>query len=1065
MPVCASCGESNPARARFCMTCAAFLPAAVPASGEARKVVTVLFCDVVGSTPLGERLEPESVRTIMTRFFEEMRGVLEHHGGTVEKYIGDAVVAFFGTPVLHEDDAVRAVRAATQMQASLAAMDVELQGAWGVSLRARIGINTGEVVVSDRASGGAVVVSDAVNVAARLEQTAAPGEILLGSDTYALVRGVVTVDEGRALSLKGKADPVMGFRLLAVEPGRDVGHRATPAFVGRGDEQTILEGAFERSSRDRSCVLLTVLGAAGVGKSRLADEFVGRLGARARVVRGRCLPYGDGITFWPVAELVKDACAIDAGDARDTARTKIASALDGADDAAVIAERLAAVSGFGESTSAVQETFWAIRRFLERLQSERPLVVLFDDIQWAEPTFLDLLEYLAGWSRDARILLLCMARTDLLEVRPSWTSTLATDRALMLSPLSRRECEELIGNLLGASPLDPADAARIVEAAEGNPLFVEEMLRMLEDDGVLVHNDEGAWTVTADLSRVSVPITIQAVLAARLDRLAPEEKVVLGSAAVTGKEFWWGAVTELVPEQLRPRVGGHLQTLVRKGLILPERSSLAGEDAFGFHHLMIQEAAYQGLPKQRRAEQHERFAVWIETHSGDRLREYEEVVGYHLEQAYRYRIELGGSGADAELHRLAARAADRLSAAGRRAWGRGDMAAAANLLERAATLHGPGDPGRLELLPDLSEALMETGDLTRAGSMLVEALDGARASGDRGLEGHAAVVRMLLMESTDPQGGTEVALQETERLIPVFEQLDDRLGLARAWRLIADLRWSQERYAAVDEALERAMEYARAAGAGWVEAESRGRYTGSAVYGPTPVPEAVARCEAILASSRSNRLVEALAWRSLAALRAMQGRFDEGRKLAAEAAVSLEELGLWLRAAFAWETVAFVERLAGDVEATERALRTGYELSEKLGERGFLSTVSALLAKVMLDRDRIEDAERYLGVSEEAAAEDDLATQVVLHSARGRASAVRGDLVGAETSCRAAVELADATDDLNMRAEALLDLGEVLGMAGRIKARRDALVASLELFEVKGNGVSAAVVREQLGAA
>jgi predicted ATPase/class 3 adenylate cyclase len=1062
MPVCASCGETNPARARFCMTCAAFLPASVPMSGDARKVVTVLFCDVVGSTPLGERLEPEAVRKVMTRFFDEMRAVLERHGGTVEKYIGDAVVAFFGTPVLHEDDAVRAVRAAAEMQAALVAMDAELERTWGVSLRSRIGINTGEVVVSDAASGGAIVVSDAVNVAARLEQTAAPGEILLGPDTYALVRGVVTVDEGRALSLKGKADPVMGFRLLTVEPGSDMGHRATPAFVGRADEFMALQRAFERSAAERRCVLLTVLGAAGVGKSRLADEFAAHLGADVRVARGRCLPYGDGITFWPVAELVKDACGIEADDTRDAARAKIAATLEGAEGADVIAGRVAAVSGFGESSGAVEETFWAIRRFLECLQSESPLVVLFDDIQWAEPTFLDLLEYLAGWSRDASILLLCLARIDLLDVRPSWTSTLNTDRALLLSPLSQRESEELIGNLLGASPLDPSDASRIIEAAEGNPLFVEEMLRMLEDDGVLTHVD-GHWTVATDLSQVAVPVTIQAVLAARLDRLASEEKVVLGSAAVTGKEFWWGAVADLVPEALRPQVGGHLQTLVRKGLILPERSTLPGEDAFRFHHLLVQEAAYQGLPKERRAELHERFAHWIEAHSGDRVLEYEEVVGYHLEQSYRYRIELGSSAAHPGVHDLAVRAAERLTATGRRARSRGDMAAAANLLERAAALHTPGDPDRLALLPDLSETLMETGDLTRAGSLLEEALEGARVVGDRGLEGHAMIVRMLLMGSTDPKGRSEMALRELERLIPVFEELDDRLGLARAWRLTADLRWAQERYAAVDEALERAIEHARAAGASWVEAESQGYYTGSAVYGPTPVPQAVARCEQILTESRSNRLVEALAKRSLAALRAMQGRFDEGRGLAMDAAGILEDLGLWLRAAFVWETIAFVERLAGDAEASERALRTGYELSEKLGEQGFLSTVSALLAKAMLDRDRLEEADRFLAVSAEAAAEDDLATQVALHGARGRAWAARGDLHAAETSCREAVALADTTDDLNMRAEALQDLGAVLDLSGRVDDARQVLNGSLELFVAKGNGVSADAVRELIG--
>ena len=392
------------------MSCAAPLPTPAPVAGDARKTVTVLFCDVVGSTPLGERLEPESVRRVMTRFFEEMRAVIERHGGTVEKYIGDAVVAFFGTPVLHEDDALRAVRAAEEMGEALEILNAELEPAWGVSLRTRIGVNTGEVVVGGTTPGGALVVSDAVNVAARLEQTAAPGEVLLGPETYALVRSTVTVDEGSAFSLKGKADPVTGYRLLEVDFGSDAPHREHPAFVGRTEELAALREALDASAREARCELMTVLGAAGVGKSRLAHEFADSLGDEVRVARGRCLPYGDGITFWPVAELVKDACGITTEDPRETARAKIERALGGSDQAELIAARVAAVSGFAESPGGMQETFWAIRRFLESMQTERPLLVLFDDIQWAEPTFLDLVEYLAGWTLHPRVLPLWLAR-------------------------------------------------------------------------------------------------------------------------------------------------------------------------------------------------------------------------------------------------------------------------------------------------------------------------------------------------------------------------------------------------------------------------------------------------------------------------------------------------------------------------------------------------------------------------------------------------------------------------------------------------------------------------------
>ena len=312
-------------------------------------------------------------------------------------------------------------------------------------------------------------------------------------------------------------------------------------------------------------MLLAVLGSAGVGKSRLAEEFSASVAEEARVVRGRCLPYGDGITFWPVSEMVRDACGIGIDEPRDRARDKIAGLLEGTDDAEMVADGVAAVAGIAQSSAGMQETFWAIRRFLEVLQGDRPLVVLFDDIHWAEPVFLDLVEYLASSTRDARITLLCLARPELLELRPGWIGVEPSALAVMLSPLEPEESAALIGDLLGTSPLDARDRDRIVEAAEGNPLFLEEMLRMLEDDGLL-SKEQGVWKVVGDLSQVAVPATIQALLAARLDRLGPQERVVLGAASVIGKEFWWGAVSELCPEGLRPDVGSHLQTLVRKGL-------------------------------------------------------------------------------------------------------------------------------------------------------------------------------------------------------------------------------------------------------------------------------------------------------------------------------------------------------------------------------------------------------------------------------------------------------------------------------------------------------------------
>jgi class 3 adenylate cyclase/tetratricopeptide (TPR) repeat protein len=1022
-----------------------------PSSGETRKTLTVVFCDVVGSTPLGERLDPESVRRVMTAFFDRMRAVLERHGGSVEKYIGDAVMAIFGVPELHEDDALRAVRAASEMREALVELNAELEPAWGVTLRTRIGVNTGEVVVGEQ-RGGPLVVGDTVNVAARLETAAGPGEILLGASTYALVRGAVTVDEGRALTLKGKAEPVTGFRLLDVEPAPAAPGRMRPGFVGRTRELELLDASFERSVTGPACELVTVLGAAGVGKSRLAEEFAIGLGERARVIGGRCLAYGEGITFWPVAELVKDACGI-GGDPREVAKEKMLGALRGADDADAIVDGLAAVTGFGTTSATMRETFWAVRRFLEVLARGRPLVVLFDDLHWAEPAFLDLVEYLAGWCRDAPILLLCLSRPEVLDLRPGWASTEPGAETISLAPLTQPESEELIADLLGASPLDAADSARIVEAAEGNPLFVEEMLRMLEDDGLL-RRDGGGWRVEGDLSRVAVPATIQALLAARLDRLGPDEQAVLGTAAVIGKEFWWGAVTDLSPEDARAGVGGRLQMLVRKGLIAPERSTLAGEDAFRFHHILIQDASYQALPKERRAELHERFAGWIEGHAGDRTLEFEEVVGYHLEQAHHYRTELGMTGA--ETDRVGARAAERLSRAGRRALARGDVDAAVSLLERACALHGENVRARAALLPDLSEALMEAGELGRADDVLTEAIRNAEIVGDRGLLGHAMMVRLLLMESTDPKRRAEIALPELERVIPVFEQLGDDLGLARAWRLKADMHWTRARYAEAGAALERAIEHASAAGSRWEEAELLGQYAGAGLYGPEPVPAVVTRCETILARGKGERLVDARALRSLAALRAMESRFDEARELAARAAAILQDLGLWLRAWFVSETRGFVERLAGDLPAAERELREGYEGIAKLEEQGYLSTVAALLAHVLIAQGREFDAEPFLAEAATVAADDDVTTHILVRAGRGRVAASRGELPEAVARCREAVALAETTDDLNMHGDVLLDLAHVLAAAGNAEGAATAAAQALALFEAKGNVVQAA---------
>jgi predicted ATPase len=993
----------------------------------------------------------------MTRFFREMRTVLERHGGTVEKFIGDAVMAVFGVPLLHEDDALRAVRAAAGMHEAVAALNEELERRWGVELRTRIGVNTGEVVVGDPAAGQALVVGDAVILAARLEQTAPPGEVLLGPETFALVRDHVDAQPIAGLELKGMRSPVTAYRLVDVELGpAAVGGRQDPPLVGRGEELATIRSAFERAVRARGCELLTILGSAGVGKSRLAREFETGVEPRAIVLRARCPSYGDGITFWPIAELVRQACGITNDDSQEEARSKIEQALEGAEDGPLIADRVAAVTGFAAATTGLQETFWAIRRLLEWLGRSRPLVVVFDDIQWAEPTFLDLLEYLAGWCREVALLLLCLARPDLIDERPAWGGGSDNSSSLHLMPLRDDESAELIVGLLGGMRLQDPATERITESSGGNPLFVEEMLRMLEDDGLLTRGD-GGWVVAGDLSDIAVPASIQALLGARLDRLSPEELAVIRCASVVGKVFWWGAVEELAPQVVRPHVGSHLQTLVRKDMIRPERSSFSGEDAFRFHHILIQDAAYAGTPKEIRADLHERFADWVERAAGERVMEVEEIIGYHLEQAYRYRSELGRTEEAAED--LAVRGARRLALVGRRAFARGDMSAAADLLARAAALFPEAHTDRGAVLPDLGLALSEAGELARADAVILEAAGLAERAGDEGLRAHAAVVGRLLLESTDPKRTSGEAVSEVEELVAILDAMGDELGLARANRLLGDVHWTGSRYSAAQASYQRSMEHARRAGAVWEETEALGGTLVSGVYGLAPASEVARRCEEVLAARPAIGTLEARAFRTLASVRAMEGRFDDARELAARARLILEELGLRLRATFMAETLGSIEMLAGDFAAAEREYRAGYDAAAELGERGFLSTIAAELAHALVAQGKLEDADVLTKLSEDIGAEDDLATQVMWRSARARILAARGLLDDARSLALEAVTLAEETDDLNMRADTLVDLAEVLRAAGRAGESAEALTRALELYETKGNVVGTRAAR------
>ena len=1068
MVTCPSCGEQNADSARFCSSCGARLLGEQVAPRELRKTVTVVFSDVVGSTSLGEERDPESMRRVMARYFDEARAVHERHGGTVEKFIGDAVMAVFGIPTLHEDDALRAVRAAAETQAALELLNEELERDWGVRLQVRTGVNTGEVVAGDPSSGDAFATGDAVNVAKRFEEAARAGEILLGETTYRLVRDAVLVESIGALEMKGKARGTQAYRLVEVaKEGPGVSRRLDAAMVGRTHERALLEQAYARAVRGRSCHLFTVLGPAGVGKSRLAAELVGSLQGRATTLTGRCLPYGEGITFWPIVELVRLAAGLGEDDPPEQARSKIESLLDRSPEAPMIAERVAHAVGLPAAPASSDETFWGVRKLLEALAQPRPLVVVLDDMHWAEPAFLDLVEHLGDWIRDVPILLLCLARSELLDRRPGWAGGKLNATSILLEPLTEEESQALIDNLLGHAQLPEAILRRIDESAEGNPLFVEEMLSMLIDDGLL-RRENGHWSAAGDLADVTVPPTIQALLAARLDRLEDAERDVIERAAVEGKVFHTRAVAELAPELLRPEVPTRLQALHRKELIRPSRSHFAGDDAFRFRHLLIRDAAYDAMPKQLRAELHERFAAWLEAAAGERVGAYEEILGYHLEQACRYRRELGPP--DVQGQALAREAAERLAAAGKRALARGDTGGARSLLTRAQSLLDPDEALRLELAPELAETLSRGGEHDRAEALLAETIQRAKAQDRPDLAGHALLERARMRLLSRPEGAGDDALRIAEQVTPIFEELQDTAAIARTARLVSWVLFQRGDHSEARRRLELALaQIAHERDVGF-ELPLRNALLGSHFWGETPLVEYESLCREHLEWASVNRIQQGVlqVTHHLAIARAMQGDLDEARRLAEQANRTVEEHEPAIDVAMSrGEHRGWIEILGGDPAAAERVQREAYTALEALGERGYRSTIAGELAQSIYDQGRYDEADHFAGVCLDLAGSDDLSSQVLWRGARAKVLARRSETSEAEDLAREGVQMVEKTDCVVLHAYALLDLAEVLRLAGRAGEAVETAEEARALFERKGNTVMAertGVLIAELGA-
>jgi class 3 adenylate cyclase/tetratricopeptide (TPR) repeat protein len=1029
--------------------------------GEVRKTVTVLFCDVTGSTSLGEQLDPESLRGVMSRFFEEMRTVLERHGGNVEKFIGDAVMAVFGVPTVHEDDALRAVRAAAEMREALTSLNKELERDRAVTIAARIGLNTGSVVAGDADARQSLVTGDAVNVAARLEQSAAPGEILLGASTMGLVRDAVVAEPVEPLTVKGKTDSIDAFRLLEVTAGAlGVARHLDAPMVGRASELATLRASFDRAADQRTCVLATVVGTPGVGKSRLVREFLADLPEPSTVARGRCLSYGDGITYWPVVEILTDVADLLDTDDPDAIRAKIGALLEGTPDGTIAAERLAEFLGLAGAAASPEETHWAIRKLFEALAADGPLVAVIEDIHWAEPGLLDLIEHVTEWTVDAPILLVCPARPDLLDVRPDWGDG-RTSSTLFLDPLSEDESDRLIQGLLGGAGTPPRLTERVMQAAEGNPLYVEQTVAMLIDEGHLERGEQG-WFVAGDLSTLHVPPTIAGLLQARLDGLPSEEQRVIERGAVEGRVFHWGSVTELSTDLNPSDVGRHLMSLRRRDLIGPEQALFGGSEAFRFRHALIRDAAYERVPKRARAELHEGHARWLERTAGDRLTEFEEVLAYHLEQAARLRSELGPL--DAHGRGLAAEAAARLASSGRRAIARGDHLAAAKLLDRAVALLPRDDRLRIDLLVRLGTASINAGDLERARSALEEGLEGSDRLDDPGLSIKARLSHLAVLWQTTPEGVTKRLEQEAKAAIPVLQDLGDHEGLAHAWTSLCEVGLMWCHAADIDAASEHALFHAERVGDRAALADAASWRISAPVLGMARPEVGIQRCSEIRAWLPDDRFIEGIAEIARVDCAAQLGLFDDGREGIHRAEEIFVDLGNTLWVGGISINAASLEMLAGELDAAERTLRLGMNRLESIGEYGFRSTQAVNLANVLYEQGRFTEAAEMVETSQRLGASDDLVNQVVGRGVRAKLLAREGRFEEAVVLAEEAVAFTEGIDFWDTLSTAFENLGEVYRLAGRPDHAVAALGKALDVCERKGAVPAIEQVRGKLTA-
>jgi class 3 adenylate cyclase len=1044
MLVCPACGESNPERARFCLGCAEPLRAAAVVH-ELRRDVSIIFIDLVGSTALGDTLDVEALRYVTGRYFETMRAVVERHGGSVEKFIGDAVVAVFGAPRVREDDALRAVRAALDVGAALEGLNLELKRDLAITLEIRVGVNTGGVIVGDSRAGGSSVTGDAVNVASRLEEAAGSGEVFIGLATYRLVRDAVDAEPVGALELKGKSAPVLAWRLIAVSAGpqRSVGDSQ---FVGRDSQLRLLEDIYRRVSEERTCQLVTMLGVAGIGKSRLAAEFVAAHSG-AMVLTARCVSYGQGSTFWPLRDAIVSAAGLDGEESVAAATTAFANVIGDGPDTPNVVRRLLAVAGYLPEETVPEDVPWAVRLFLETLTLHRPVVLLIDDLHWAAAGLLDVLEHVADWSRDSPILVLGLARPEFYDERPTWGGGKVNATAMLLPALDESSTSTMLDN----HDLPDSITRRIIETAGGNPLFVEQLIAMLVDEGeVAIVRGIATW-VGGDAQDVrwNMPPTVSALLAARIDRLPDDERSLLGYAAVIGTVFYVEALAAITSRPVS-EVKAMLGKLVRRELLRSTLSDLTGLAAYRFLHVLVRDAAYDGIAKANRASWHENVANWLDSLHSEAVPD--EVVGHHLAAAFEHRRQLGP--ATDHSRNLANRAAVKLEAAARRLQ-LSDISAAASLLERAADLLEPDDPRRSRIFLLLAAQRFQLGEIEAT----VGALEIVSRTGGERDALLAQVMRCYSNLAASDDGAVTAEL--VARAIDKMTDWGDDEGLASVYLIAADQAFYALQTSRATEALILAIAHGEAAGDPGVVAAARGDLCIALMFGARPAEEVIDLLARILIESDNSPRVRAVTEQVGCVMHAMCGRFDQARQIGIAARQHLADVGQRLFLATLAQSTAHVEELAGDLDAAEREYERSVADLAALGESSFLSTVAAKHARLLARRNKANSAEAALTLARQHVAADDAAAMSALLQAEALLAAADGDSATARAAATEAIRL-EAAEVVDAGAEACLTAADVERILGDPDLERAQLAHALEIFASVGNVVRAREVASRL---